>query len=222
MALDESPYATLEVPRTATPEQIEAAYHRLKGLLADGQLAAYGMLDMGETHRQREQLDLAFDILSNPATRQNYDAQTFHGNAYGDSAPYHGRGAYDGPIAGHSATLGERYTAGPPPVSVRTQGFRRRGRMTYPCPLAEECGPETQFDGPLLRRLRESAGASLEAFCESTKISRRYLKAIEADDHGLLPAPVYVRGFVSEYARLLGLEAKRVADSYLMRAQARR
>lgn len=222
MALDESPYATLEVPRTATFEQIEAAYHRLKGLLADGQLAAYGMLDMGETHRQREQLDLAFDTLSRPEKRQAYDAQSWHGYACDEASPAGSRSAFDGFSSALRQPTASGYTAGPPPKSTRAQEFVRRGRMTYVCPLAEECGPDTRFDGPLLRRLRESAGASLEAFCESTKISRRYLKAIEADDHGLLPAPVYVRGFVSEYARLLGLEAKRVADSYLSRGQARR
>ena len=34
----------------------------------------------------------------------------------------------------------------------------------------------------------------------------RYLEYIEADRHALLPAPVYLRGFLQEYARATGLE----------------
>ena len=34
-----------------------------------------------------------------------------------------------------------------------------------------------------------------------------------------LPAVVYIRGFVQEYARFLGLDARRTADSYLKRVK---
>ena len=37
-----------------------------------------------------------------------------------------------------------------------------------------------------------------------------------------LPAFVYVRGFVKEFARSLGLAHKEVVESYLARAQAQR
>jgi cytoskeletal protein RodZ len=48
-----------------------------------------------------------------------------------------------------------------------------------------------------------------------TKISKRYLRAIEGDDFATLPAKVYIRGFVGQYARVLGLDSGRVAQSYL-------
>lgn len=105
-----------------------------------------------------------------------------------------------------------------PPVAAQAEAVhkpQRRGRPTLEVPLARELPADKTFDGALLRRLRESAGASLEDFSEWSKISRRYLLALETDDFALLPAAVYVRGFVSEYARLLGLEAHAVAKSYL-------
>ena len=44
-----------------------------------------------------------------------------------------------------------------------------------------------------------------------------YLGFIEEERFDGLPAAVYVRGFVTGYASCLGLDAKRVASSYLQR-----
>lgn len=214
MQLEESPYATLEVARSASPDQIEQAYHRLKGLLADGQLAAYGMLEASEVDRQREQLELAFELLRHADKRQAYDQRHF-GVVATDGRSAGSTGGYASAEQGSSSSLPN--IAHAPPPSSFARAAVQRGRLSFACPMAESLAADVVYDGPLLRRLRESAGASLEDFCEATKISRRYLKAIEADDFGLLPAPVYVRGFVSEYARLLGLQAKTVADSYVAR-----
>jgi len=46
-------------------------------------------------------------------------------------------------------------------------------------------------------------------------VSKRYLRALEDSDFESLPAPVYVRGFVAEYARALGLDVNVVAKSYM-------
>jgi len=65
--------------------------------------------------------------------------------------------------------------------------------------------PDTEFNGSVLRSVRESCHVSLEELSEITKIGRRHLVSIEQNDYDDLPAPVYIRGFVSEYARVLGL-----------------
>lgn len=74
---------------------------------------------------------------------------------------------------------------------------------------------EASYSGGVLSRLRESAGLTLDAIAQKTKISMTHLKAIEGNVYDKLPARVYVRGFVSQYARCLGLPTERVADSYL-------
>jgi flagellar biosynthesis protein FlhG len=81
--------------------------------------------------------------------------------------------------------------------------------------LSIDVTPDTEFSGSLLRRLRESADASLDDVADITKISKRYLHALEENDFDTLPAAVYVRGFVSEYARALGLDSKTVSKSYM-------
>ena len=68
--------------------------------------------------------------------------------------------------------------------------------------------------GEELRREREIRGISLKEIADATKISKRFLEAIERNDHKTLPAPVFTRGFVREYARYLGLNADDMVNRY--------
>src|SRR5512141_2456245 len=68
--------------------------------------------------------------------------------------------------------------------------------------------------GEELRREREIRGISLKEIADATKISKRFLEAIENNDHKTLPAPVFTRGFVREYARYLGLNAEDMVNRY--------
>ncbi len=68
--------------------------------------------------------------------------------------------------------------------------------------------------GEELRREREIRGISLKEISDATKISKRFLEAIERNDHKTLPAPVFTRGFVREYARYLGLNSEEIVTRY--------
>ena len=61
--------------------------------------------------------------------------------------------------------------------------------------------------GLTLQRERETRGLTIEAVMEATKISRINLVALESGDRSTLPHPVYTKGFIKSYARLLGLDA---------------
>lgn len=75
-------------------------------------------------------------------------------------------------------------------------------------------GSELASFGEELRREREIRGISLKEISDATKISKRFLEAIERNDHRTLPAPVFTRGFVREYARYLGLNAEEMVNRY--------
>jgi transcriptional regulator with XRE-family HTH domain len=68
--------------------------------------------------------------------------------------------------------------------------------------------------GEDLRREREIRGISLKEIADATKISKRFLEAIERNDHHTLPAPVFTRGFVREYARYVGLNSEEMVNRY--------
>ena len=74
--------------------------------------------------------------------------------------------------------------------------------------------PELASFGEELRREREIRGISLKEIADATKISKRFLEAIERNDHRTLPAPVFTRGFVREYSRYLGLNAEEIVNRY--------
>lgn len=79
--------------------------------------------------------------------------------------------------------------------------------------------PDTDFTGALLRAVRESQGIDLGEISQRTKVGRSYLKAIEEDDFGSLPSPVYVRGFVTELAKFLRLDPQQVSRTYVRRLE---
>lgn len=68
--------------------------------------------------------------------------------------------------------------------------------------------------GEELRREREIRGISLKEISDATKISKRFLEAIERNDHRVLPAPAFTRGFVRAYANYVGLNAEEMVNRY--------
>jgi cytoskeleton protein RodZ len=61
--------------------------------------------------------------------------------------------------------------------------------------------------GDHLRALRSSAGGSLADMAVATRISERYLRALESDVRDDLPAPVFVKGFIRAYCAFLDAPA---------------
>ena len=81
-------------------------------------------------------------------------------------------------------------------------------------PQAHDAASELATFGEDLRREREIRGISLKEISDATKISKRFLEALERNDHKTLPAPVFTRGFVREYARYVGLNAEDMVNRY--------
>lgn len=59
--------------------------------------------------------------------------------------------------------------------------------------------------GQVLRDAREAQGLTLENAAIRLRLMQRQIEAMEADDFAGLGQPVFARGFVRNYARLLGL-----------------
>lgn len=95
-----------------------------------------------------------------------------------------------------------------------------RDRAVVESELARELGPEADFTGPLLRRVREAYGTTLDEVAKHSKIARSHLAALEEERWEDLPAPVYVRGYVAEFAKFFGLDAMHVQRTYMRRYQA--
>jgi flagellar biosynthesis protein FlhG len=183
-------YEILEIPRSASPQEIERAFRLATETYSEGSLAGYSVFGEGEVNALRERAETAFRALSDPDARMAYDASLSAAEALGvEAAPP------PEPLA---------VTPAPAPIEPFEE-------------LDEESG---DYDGPRLRRCRLRRGIELEEIASITKINPSYLRFIEEERFTDLPAAVYVRGFVSCYASCVGLDPRNVAVSYMKRLDA--
>ena len=67
---------------------------------------------------------------------------------------------------------------------------------------------ETVLPGERLRRAREEKGLSQEEACKHLRLSTSYMRALEQDDYDRLPEAPFIKGYLRNYARFLGLPAE--------------
>lgn len=196
----DSHYDLLEVPPTASFEDIRRANRRVRDIYSVESIAMSGLYDPASLEAVHRRLDLAYTTLMDAAKRKEYDHELFP-----DGVPM--------PVSSPSTSS---------VVSARPGAKADDPAQLVPRPPMPEVTPRTEFSGPLLRQIREAIGVELREIAEKSKIGMTYLQALEAEEFSKLPAPVYVRGFLAEYARALGLDAERVKQTYLDRYRASR
>lgn len=182
-------YELLELPRDATRDEVERAYRMACATWAEDGLAAYSVAGSSQLALLRERVDEAYRVLSDVEARGAYD------EALGALAP-------------------------PKPLDLDLGFDDEEEKIPAELPAEIEAfedlsGPENgRWSGASLRRTRLARGLELEQITEITKVNPVYLRCIEEERFEALPAAVYVRGFVTAYARCLGLDAARVASDY--------
>ncbi len=101
------------------------------------------------------------------------------------------------------------------------QGFLPPDASVLPFPAPGADAPAADLPAVLtgadLRKIREARGVSLRHITTVTKIGMRFLEYVEEDRFDVLPAPVYLRGFLHQYARLVGIDPRQAADAYMSR-----
>jgi flagellar biosynthesis protein FlhG len=239
-------YEILEVAREARPDEIERAFALVRSAYEGDSLAAYSMVPPDEAKLWRERIDEAFRVLSNAQARRAYDAALDAAAAGADEDADPFADADDGLAPGFAAAApspapalapGERAplpeAPSAPPRSLvaahAAQPLRvEEGPRERLLPRELEAfeapgeGEADDWDGPRLRRARMLRGLDIEDVAAATKVNPTYLRFLEEERFEDLPAAVYVRGFVAAYARLLGLDATRVAPSYVARCEEQR
>lgn len=197
----DSHYELLEVPPTASFEDIRRANRRIRDVYGAESIAISGLFDPPSLEAVHRRLDLAYTTLMDAAKRKEYDSELFP-----DGVPL--------PV--------QQPVSAPHEVQPRPPAKVDEPATIAVRPPMPELSPLTEFTGPLLRQIREAIGVELREIAERSKIGMAYLQALEGEVFGKLPAAVYVRGFLAEYARALGLDAERVKQTYLARFRAAR
>jgi flagellar biosynthesis protein FlhG len=222
-------YEILEIDPAASDEEIRRAYRRVREVYSPDSLVICGLYDRERLGAMQLRIEEAYDTLMDTERRRAYDVKL-----YPDGIP---------PRKQRVDTPERRATTGgtgplvvpvdpPPPASALpvpekepTAIVVEAAASTPPrgdLPPEPTIGPTTEITGPLLRSIRAARGIDLNTISAKTKIGIGHLRAIEEERFDVMPAVVYVRGFLVEYAKFLRIDVARVLDTYLARYKATR
>ena len=235
-------YEVLEIPASARSEEIYHSYQRARSAYSSDSLALYSLMSQEECRNVLELVEEAYSILSDPMKRKRYDEarglnrdfSAMNYNILSDRVPFiraelssanSSSGAKDEFLLNSHSTGSDNSVDGGMrniqggTTNVTKLVTQKRFALDYVinADFEKEIEETLEFTGDYLRKIREYKNLDLDRLSDMTKVSRTYLQGIESEDFGKLPAPVYVRGFVFQYAKCLKLKPDVVANSYLAR-----
>lgn len=193
-------YEVLEVPNEATQDSIYHAYRRAKETYSLANPRIFNTFTESEAIAWIGVIEEAYSVIGHPNTRRMYDLEMQS-----------------------SIRLVKPPTKDSPQVvpNIDTQsipdGYRKTAVSQYECKADMESLIEKQelFDGLFLKKVREYKNIDLTHFSQHTCIAIRHLYAIENNNFSVLPAAVFVRGYIIQYCRVLGLDQRRVVSSFM-------
>lgn len=213
---DKNYYEILEVPSDADFETIHKGYKRAKSAYSQDSLALYSLMGSDECQKILTLIDEAYSIISDPEKRKRYD----HARGLNQGVQYK---AYTNETTEKKQDEGSEQR---PPESSSEAGrnmprmmAQRKFALTYPVNQAfeKEIEQTTEFTGEFLQKIREYKQVDIPRLAEMTRVSKNYIRYIEQEYFEGLPAMVYTRGFVYQYAKCLKLNPELVATSYIHR-----
>lgn len=235
-------YEVLEVPVNATLQEVHNAYIRAKNAYSGDSVALYSLMSQDDCQAILEQIEEAYSVIGVAEKRREYDRarglnqdMTPEGFNRGiNSKPSYAPRRSDADLLeqterdmGAQTRQTEQqsrdefqYNQGnsqKDQVSVsKVQAYKKFG-LSYDIDSGFEQEIEncSEYSGEFLKKIREYKNVSVERMADMTKISKTYIRNIEEEDYTKLPADVYTRGFVYQYAKCLKLNPDLVATSYI-------
>jgi len=193
-------YDLLDVPSNATPKMIESAYFSALSLFNDHNLAGYSIFSDNELESNKSLIEQAYLILSSEEKRKQYNDYKQISNEIDYSLD--------------NNRSGKKENAYVNPLEAK-----EKFRLNYILNNEQEIKieQEVQYSGKFLKSVREYKCVSLDRMANLTNILKSYLISIEEERFELLPATVYTRGFIFQYAKILKLNPDFVTDAYISR-----
>lgn len=198
-------YEVLEVAPQATPHEIYQGYLKIKKAYSLRNLEIFKSFSFEEIQQLLILVEEAYATIGNKETREIYDARFFQLYPHLKTSLSHLDFKDDDkkPV--------ER------PTSDLPSGFAKTPMSVYELDEAFESliAGQDYYDGVFLGKIRKYKKVKLEDFSQQTCISIRHLYAIEDNNYTALPAQVFVRGYINQYCKILGLDADKVISSFM-------
>jgi DnaJ-class molecular chaperone len=182
-------YEILEISPTATSKEIQRAYEHAKETYHADSVAVYSLFSEDEIREIRDAVEEAYRVLMDEGLRRDYHQSHLQVLPMAQGQPT------EAPVEPQD-TFGEKR----PSLSFAGLSFH-----------VDE-GP---YRGKTLKQIREGTGIELLAISQEMKINIKILEWIEEEVFEKLPALVYLRGFLKNYAQFLGLDPPKVIDQYI-------
>lgn len=193
-------YDILEVSQHSSQKDVSTAYERLRTTFSGENPAIYSIFSEKEAREYLALVEEAYSVLGNKTLRAIYDDKFTKVEKVVDLS--------------FDSLNREALTQKIEPAPVQRVGRKTLEYMINQ-ELEERFKKQTEWSGAQLKEVREYKNASLEKLSEITKITAFYIDAIEKMETQNLPALVFVRGYVVQIAKTLGLNDKTVAHSYM-------
>jgi curved DNA-binding protein CbpA len=177
---------------------VSSAYEKAKATYSGENPAIYTIFSEQEARELMKLVDEAFAVLGNKTLRALYDEKLGQSGLRREDLSFEN-------LQAQSKT--QMPEAPKKPVS--------KIEFTVDPNFEKEIKAQESWTGEFIRRVREYKNIPLERMSETTKISAYYINSIEKMEAKNLPAPVFVRGYVGQISKVLGLEEKKVCDSYM-------
>lgn len=213
-------YEVLEIEINATPQAIEIAYIHSRNAYSGDLVALYSLMTREECDSILGQIEEAYSILGFPEKRREYDRlRGYNQNGIAQA------GKRDNAFTIQSvknrqkdAIQYEDYASNLKEAKVSKLTAQKKFGLEFSedndmDKKIREC---TEYTGAFLKEIRDYKNVTVERMAEMTRISKTHITALENEDISKLPADVYVRGYVYQYAKVLKLNPDRVAASYLL------
>lgn len=214
-------YEVLDIEVNATPDQIETAYVRARNAYSGDSVALYSLMTRDECNEILAQIEEAYSVIGFPEKRREYDK--LRGFNVGAAASLtHRAPAPQAPQPQQAQQTQnfqyENFGSNLNEAKVSKIAAQKKFGLEYEedPQLEEKIRDCVEFTGRFLKEIREYKQVTVERMAEMTRISKTHINALENEEAGRLPADVYVRGYVYQYAKVLKLNPDQVANSYIL------
>lgn len=214
-------YDVLEIATNASPQEIESAYLRARNAYSGDSVALYSLMTKDECDSVLTQIEEAYSVIGFPEKRREYDRlrgfnQSGFNLNYSMPSPAQGVASFES--RPKDTVQYEDFGSNLIEAKVSKLTAQKKFGLEFEenAEFEREIQNTTDFTGALLKKIREYKNVSVERMAEMTRISKTHLTALENEELSKLPADVYVRGYVFQYAKVLKLNPDVVAPSYLL------
>ena len=189
-------YEVLDIPPDANQDAIDDAYKTAKKTFSLSNSNLLNTFTKEEAIDWLNMIDEAYSVIGHPNTRRVYDRKWK--NVFSNQS----KGLH---FLEESKKSKTRKGLADTPISQYKVDKHMEDLITT----------QEVFDGSFLKKVREYKNIKLTDFSEFTCIALHYLRAIEDNNPSILPAAVFVRGYIIQYCRILGLDESKAVPSFM-------